>query len=103
MKRIRRRHTKEFKRQAVALMDDDEKSNVQLAKELGLDISLLYKWRRALEKDGERAFPGQGNQAQPTDENDELARLRREVAQLRKERDFLRSAAAYFAKELPPE
>ena len=103
MKRIRRRHTKEFKRQAVALMGDSDKSNEQLAKELGIDISLLYKWRRALERDGESAFPGQGNPTQPTDENDELARLRRENAQLRKERDFLRSAAAYFAKELPPE
>ena len=103
MKRIRRRHTKEFKRQAVALMDDDEKSNEQIAKELGIDISLLYKWRRALSKDGENAFPGKGNHAHPTDGDDELARLRREVAQLRKERDFLRSAAAYFAKELPPE
>ena len=50
MKRIRRRHTKEFKRQAVALMDDDEKSNEQIAKELGIDISMLYKWRRALNK-----------------------------------------------------
>ncbi len=103
MKRIRRRHTKEFKRQAVALMDDAEKSNEQIAKELGVDISMLYKWRRALNKGGENAFPGKGNRTHQNDEHDELARLRRENEQLRKERDFLRSAAAYFAKELPPE
>ena len=51
MKKIRRRYTKEFKRQAVALMEDPEKSNEQVAKELEVDISLLYKWRKALELD----------------------------------------------------
>ena len=103
MKKIRRKHTKEFKRQAVAMMEDPDTSNEQLARQLGVDISLLYKWRNALKANGSDAFPGKGNQTHLTDEDGELARLRREVAQLRKERDFLRSAAAYFAKELPPE
>ena len=101
MKKIRRRYTKEFKRQAVALMEDSEKSNEQVAKELEVDISLLYKWRKALGDNGMSAFPGKGNRAHQTEEDAELARLRSENAQLRKERDFLRSAAAYFAKELP--
>ena len=101
MKKIRRKHTKEFKRQAVAMMEDPDTSNEQLARQLGVDISLLYKWRNALKANGEDAFPGKGNQAHQTDDHSELARLRRENEQLRKERDFLRSAAAYFAKELP--
>lgn len=101
MKKIRRKHTKEFKRQAVAMMEDPKTSNEQLARQLGVDISLLYKWRSALKANGEDAFPGKGNHAHQTDEDTELARLRRENAQLRKERDFLRSAAAYFAQELP--
>lgn len=99
-KKTRRKHSKEFKQQAVAAMADPDVSNEQLARNLGVDISLLYKWRKELEDKGDHAFPGQG-QHSPGSPDDELARLRRENAQLRQERDFLRSAAAYFAKELP--
>jgi len=96
MTKTRRQFTREFKEQAVARMDSPDCSNEQLAKELELDISLLYKWRRSLRDKGESAFPGKGN---PHSEDDELARLRRENASLRRERDFLKKAAAYFARE----
>lgn len=54
---------------------------------------MVYRWRRQLEAEGVRAFPGNGN---PRDE--ELARLRKEVRELREERDILRKAAAIFSR-----
>ena len=54
---------------------------------------MVYRWRRQLEAEGVRAFPGNGN---PRDE--ELARLRKEVRELREERDILRKAAVIFSR-----
>jgi transposase len=96
MKTTRRKFTREFKAQAVAQMVSGDRSIEQLAKELEVDASLLYKWRRALQEHGEDAFPGKGHVHQ---DDDELTQLRKENAALRRERDFLKKAAAYFAKE----
>ena len=98
MKKEKRVHTAEFKRQVVAMMERGDKPHTQLARELDLNTSLLHTWRAALRQEPAHAFPGHGCQAP---EDDELTRLRREVAQLRKERDFLRAAAASFAQESP--
>lgn len=65
-----------------------------MAPEMGVAPSLLTRWVREAQSDAEKAFLGTGS---PRDE--ELARLKRELAQVTKERDFLRDAAAYFAKE----
>ena len=54
---------------------------------------MVYQWRRQLEAEGVRAFPGNGN---PRDE--EVARLRKKVRELREERDILRKAAAIFSR-----
>lgn len=96
----RRQYTSEFKQEAVQLSKESGKSLAQVARELGVRAELLRKWKRQVEQGGElmgaAVFPGQGKLA-PQEE--EVRRLRREVETLRQERDFLKRAAAYFAKE----
>lgn len=99
MTKERRTFTRDYKIEAVRAMDDPSRTHKQLAHDLGISTSLLYKWRSTLKSDGEQeAFPGKGKRS---GEDEELARLRRENEQLRRERDFLRRAAAYFAKGSP--
>lgn len=94
MAKPRRKYTAQFKRQAIEASQQPNTTIAQVARQLGIDPSLIYKWRAQLHDKQDLAFPGQGN---PHD--DELVQLRKEVAQLKKERDFLKLAAAYFAKQ----
>jgi transposase len=89
----RKQYSAEFKREAVRLVMDKGLSVAQAARDLGLNENLLGRWKKQLEAQGERAFPGQG---QPQDE--ELARLRREVEVLRQERDILKKAVGIFSQ-----
>ena len=92
----RRRFTREFKLEAVKLIQERGVSYVRAAEDLGVHQTQLRSWVRALASDPEHPFPGQG-QMKP--EQLEIARLKREVAKLKAERDILKEAAAYFAKE----
>lgn len=92
----RRTFSSEFKREAVRLIKERGVSVTQAARDLDLHENVLRKWVRELAGDPEHAFPGQG-QMKP--EQAEIARLKKEVAKLRMERDILKKAAAYFAKE----
>ena len=92
----RRTFSSEFKREAVRLIKERGVSVAQAARDLDLHENVLRKWVRELAGDPEHAFPGQG-QMKP--EQAEIARLKKEVAKLRMERDILKKAAAYFAKE----
>lgn len=65
----------------------------QVARELGIRDNLLTRWKREAGSQGNSAFAGTG---MPRDE--ELTRLKRELARVKKERDFLREAATFFAK-----
>ena len=89
----RNRYSSEFKREAVLLTQSDI-SKAQIARELGINPNTLSRWCREYEAAGNQAFPGQGNARDA-----ELVRLRRELARVKKERDFLKEAAAFFAKE----
>jgi transposase len=91
----RQSFTGEFKREAVRLLDTTQKPAADLARELGVRRNQLYKWKEQLGKRGSQAFPGSGKRP-----GDELARLRKELEQVKEERDILKKAAAYFAKEL---
>jgi len=91
----RKSFTGEFKREAVRLLETSQKQPADLARELGVRRNQLYKWKEQLGKGGAQAFPGSGKRS-----SDELARLRKELEQVREERDILKKAAAYFAKEL---
>lgn len=95
----RARYTKEFKLEAVRLLEQDERSPTQIAMDLGIERGQLYKWQRALRKKGaEGAFRGPG--AVPLSERSEVERLKRELERVKEERDILKKAAAYFAKDV---
>ena len=92
-------YTREFKVEAVRLLRQGEKPAAQLAMALGVKRTLLYRWRDEVAAHGEAAFSGQPGR-KPSAQASEVARLRRELAALREERDILKKAAAYFAKDL---
>lgn len=88
-----RKFSAEFKRGAVEQASRPGVSCAQVARELGIRDSLLTRWKREADMAGKAAFVGTGS---PRDE--EFARLKRELARITKERDFLREAAALFPK-----
>ena len=92
----RRAFTREFKLEAVKLVRDRGVSSAQASRDLGVHANVLRKWIKEFEDDPGQAFPGQG-QMKP--EQAEIERLRKEVAKLKAERDILKKAAAYFAKD----
>lgn len=89
----RRKFTKEFKQEAVRLLEEPGVTCAQVGRDLGINANMLSRWRRELTVDDSRAFRGHG---QSRDE--ELTAARRELARVKKERDFLREAAVFFAK-----
>jgi transposase len=96
-KRKRRSFTTEFKAQAVRIAREGGKSISAVARELDLTETALRSWLRQAEIDAGRGPMG----ALTTEEREELGRLRREVRTLRMERDILKKATAFFAKENP--
>ena len=96
MPRTRRTYTPEFKTEAVKLVTEQGYSIAEAARSLGLSDNLLRSWKLALEAKGEDAFPGPGKL--PAIE-EELRRLRAENKRLQAERDILKKATAFFARE----
>lgn len=96
----RRQFTAEFKLEAVRLVTEAGRPLGQVARELGIRPGMLRAWRAQAESRAELGagdvFPGNGKL---TSSEEEIRRLRRENETLRQERDFLKKAAAYFAKE----
>jgi transposase len=92
----RRKFSREFKLEAVRLVKDRGVAVAQAARDLDLHENVLRKWIRDAGNDPQHAFPGHG-QLKP--EQLEIDRLRKEVAKLKAERDILKKAAAYFARE----
>ena len=92
----RRKFTREFKLEAVRLIKERGVTVAQAARDLGVHGTVLRSWAKAFADDPAQAFPGHG-QMKP--EQAEIARLKREVIKLKAERDILKKAAAYFAKE----
>jgi transposase len=92
----RRKYTKEFKIEAVRLVEESDVPVFDVARELGVHPNSLYKWRRQYLADGEEAFPGHGILAAG---DDEVRQLRRELARVREERDILKKALAFFSRE----
>jgi transposase len=93
--RVRRSFTDEFKAGAVRLVIDEGKSVGQAARELDLTESALRMWVERARADRGTGRPG----VLTTAEREELGRLRKDVRTLRMERDILKRAAAFFAKE----
>ena len=92
----RRSFTTEFKHEAVKLVVERGMTVSQAARDLGLHVNVLRTWVRDAKANGKQAFPGRGKQ-RPDDA--EVSRLRRELAKVQTERDILKKAIAYFAKE----
>jgi len=93
--RSRGKYSTEFKQKAVQLASSPGVNRSQVARDLGINPGMLARWYREFDNDGKAAFKGHGKA------RDELiAALKRELARVKKERDFLKDAAAFFAKEL---
>ena len=95
MARPRRTFTKEFKAEAVQLCKVGDRSIGQVAKDLDLTETALRGWVKRADVDAGKGPPG----ALTTAEREELTRLRREVKRLEMEREILKKATAFFAKE----
>ena len=89
----RRRFSAEYKREAVAMLDAPGVSLSQIAVELGIGAAMLGRWRREVRQEPAQAFRGNG-----CSRDEELSQLRRELTRVTRERDFLREAAAFFAR-----
>jgi transposase-like protein len=92
----RRKFTREFKVEAVRLIRERGVSYTKASQDLGVHQSQLRDWVKKFAEDPQHSFPGHG-QMKP--EQLEIAQLKREVIKLKAERDILKKAAAYFAKE----
>ena len=91
----RKRYSAEFKRQALKRADEPGVTDALVCEELGISTRQLRRWRDAVQKYGEAAaFPGHGKSR-----DEEVTQLKRELATVKAERDFLQEAARYFAKE----
>jgi transposase len=95
-KQARRQYSDEYKSEAVRLVRESGKPLSQVARELGLNDNMLHRWSRE-ERDARAAGKARGDVKA---DQEELARLRRELARVTAERDFLKRAAAFFAKDV---
>ncbi len=91
----RRRYDRQYKLDAVRMVQDSNRPVASVARDLGIHPNVLYKWRDQLLRDPDQAFPGKGK-LKPEDE--ELHKLRREVELLKEERDILKKALAVFSR-----
>ncbi len=94
MKRNRRQYTREFKLEALRLLETSGKSASQIERDLGIGKGNLYRWKRKMGKDGQDAFPGHGRL---TPEPERIRQLERENEILRQQRDILKKAVAIFS------
>ena len=96
MGRVRKKYPREFKLEAVKQLQSGEHSVTELGRRLSVSPQELIRWRKQVEAKQDDAFPGHGRQR---GEAGEIAHLRRELARVTEERDILKKAAVYFAKE----
>ena len=94
MTKLRRQYSPEYKQEAIELVRQSGQPISDIAKNLGINDGVLRRWIKELSNPGQKAFPGNGNAR-----DEELIGLKRELAEVKRERDFLKEAAAYFAKQ----
>lgn len=95
LEKPRRKYDDAFKREAVRLMTEEKMKPSHVERDLGITNGLVRKWKRVLDEDNKHAFPGSGYQRP---EQAEITQLRKENERLRRERDILKKATAFFAK-----
>jgi transposase-like protein len=91
----RRQYTPEYRAEAVRQVNLGDRSLSQVARDLGLRLNTLWEWVHQAEVDAGKGEPGELT----TTEREELKQLRREVARLREEKEILKKATAFFARE----
>lgn len=96
MSERRKTYDKEFKISAVKLVLERNQSALSVARDLGISVNSLHNWKKKYLEDQENSFPGHGR-LKPADE--ELRKIKRELETVKMERDILKKAIAYFAKE----
>jgi transposase len=94
--KVQKVYTKEFKEEAVKLVQSSGKPASQIARELGISDSALYMWQKQLVEKGPDAFPGTGHQSA---QEEEIRRLKRELEVTRQERDILKKVVSIFSRE----
>jgi len=92
-KRHYNQYSKEYKEEAVALIREQGYSVPEAAKSLGINVNLIYRWKEKIEEEQEGKLLS-------ADERGELRKLRKEVKELRMEKEILKKASAFFAKEM---
>ncbi len=92
-------YTKEFKLEAIRLMEESGRPSSEVAMELGIRRNQLYKWKDQLANRGEVAFSGKRGRPAKEDQS-ELTTLKQENLRLKEENEILKKAAAYFARDL---
>lgn len=90
----RKRYSAEFKRLALKRAEEPGVTDTFVCEELGISTRQLRRWRDIHKEEGESAFPGQGKSR-----DQEITQLKRELSKVKAERDFLREAARFFARE----
>ena len=90
-KRNRRNHTPEFKREAVRMVEQTDKTIAQVSRELGIGANLIGRWRRELSE-------GKLEETQVDDKDAEIKRLKAELRDLKEDHEIVKKAATYFAK-----
>jgi len=92
----RRTYTREFKLEAVRLITEKGYSIAEASRNLGVEYSVLRRWKKQFADDPQNAFPGKGRLKAP---DEELRRIKRELDRVTEERDILKKALAYFAED----
>jgi len=90
--KTRRKYDKQFKRDAVNLLASSNRTLSQVAADLGITYDLLSRWRKEFNETGKQSFTGNGNTR-----DEEMVRLRKEIAEVKMERDILKKAVAIFS------
>ena len=94
--RKRKSYSREFKSEAVRLITEKGYSIAEASRNLGIEYSVLRRWKKQLADDPQNAFPGKGRQKE---QDQKLRELQRELERVKEERDILKKALAYFAED----
>jgi transposase len=94
----RKSYNEAFRREAVRLSEQPGRNATEVARELGIHSGQIYNWRTQFNKLSKRQFTVADGTNYAKAESDEVRRLKKRVAELEQERDFLKKATAYFAK-----
>jgi transposase len=98
-KRAYKTYTREFKLEAIRLAEASERPVTQVARELGLRVNQIYKWKKQLEEKQGNAFSGmRGKVPNDKDKDAEIRRLRKALAASQEENEFLKKTAVFFAR-----